>query len=337
MRTRSAMSPNPQETRIELSAGPEDDGYRLDKVLARRLEEFSRSFLQQLVRNGGVAVNGATKKPSHKVRRGDSIALVIPALPEDRVEPENIPLSVLYEDVDLIVIDKPAGMVVHPSRAGASGTLANALMFHCSQLSDVNTPLRPGIVHRLDRDTTGAIAAAKTNFAHKELAAQFEARTVRKEYLAVVEGVVDRDEDVIETRIERDARMRERMRVSFTRGRTAVTTFRVEERFGKHSIVRAFPRTGRTHQIRVHLQFIGHPIVADSLYGRSDACFPSDLRKGEIRQPSALPLIARQALHARRLEFEHPRTGARMAFEAPLPADIACLWDALRANAGANA
>jgi len=325
------MTREAEGTQIELRVGPEDAGRRLDKVLARHTEEFSRSFLQRLVRDGAASVNGTPKKPSHRVRDGDRIALQIPSMPSGRVEAENVPLPILHEDDDFIVIDKPAGMVVHPTRAGAGGTLANALMFHCSRLSDVNTPLRPGIVHRLDRDTTGVIVAAKTNFAHGGLAAQFEQRTVRKEYLAVVEGVVDRDEDLIETRIQRDPRVRERMRVTFTDGRRAVTRYEVEERYSRHTVLRVFPRTGRTHQIRVHLRHVGHPIVADAVYGRGDACFAGDL-VGEKRSQGEDPLIARQALHARRIELDHPRTGARVQFEAPVPGDINRLRQALRAQ-----
>ena len=226
-----------------------------------------------------------------------------------------------------------AGLVVHRSKGHQTGTLVNALVHHFKHLSGVSGPLRPGVVHRLDRDTSGVILVIKDDSVHEQIARQFEHRLVRKEYIAVCEGRFDLDGDLIDAPIGPDTRRRERMRVRQSAGKAAQTVYEVGERVGPFSVVRCFPRTGRTHQIRVHLRYVGHPIVADALYGRRDAIYASDLTGGE-HPPEEEPLLGRQALHARRLTITHPVRGETMTFEAPLPADMAGLIEALRGTYG---
>jgi len=317
------------------TVGEEHAGLRLDVLLSLALRDYSRTFLQRAIREGRVVVGDRpVNKPSTVVRAGQRIRVALPVLAPDRIEPEAIPLDILYEDEDILVINKPPDMVVHPSRGQASGTLANALLHHCkTRVSDIGGPLRPGIVHRLDRDTSGAILCAKTNAAHRALADQFRMRLVEKEYLAVVRGQPEHDEGDIALPIGRDRRMREKMRVLTAGGRPAMTYYALLERFRRFALVRAVPRTGRTHQIRVHLSFMGHPVAADALYGGGDAVYPSEAagRPADAREP---PLITRQALHAHRLAFTHPVTGRRVAVEAPVPPDMERLLAALRAARG---
>ncbi|MDW7995291.1 MAG: RluA family pseudouridine synthase [Gemmatales bacterium] len=307
---------------------------RLDQFLAGALPGFSRSALQRCIESGEVTVNGVPVKASYKLREGDHIRVVLPEPPRTDAVPEDIPLDILYEDDYLAVINKPPGMVVHPAPGHKRGTLVNALVHHFRQLSAINGPTRPGIVHRLDRDTSGVILVAKDERAHRELAAQFQRRTVYKEYLAIVHGEIDRDSDYIEAAIGRHPRDRERM-ATFDEPdedediKDACTYYEVVERFRGFTYVRCLPRTGRTHQIRVHLAHIGHPIVADADYSHH-----KELRLSHI-WPECPPqddciLTSRQLLHAFRLRIRHPITGRELEFSASIPADFARTLDSLQ-------
>lgn len=314
----------------ELTVAEETDQLRLDKFLSLAFRDYSRSFLQRAIKDGQVTVGEAKAKPSYLVRPGDRVRVELPILVVDRIEPEAIPLDILYEDEHILALNKPADMVVHPSRGHGHGTLANALLHHCRQnLSDVNGPLRPGIVHRLDRDTSGVILAAKTNAAHRGLAEQFKERRVHKQYLAVVRGRMEHDSGEFALPIGRDRRMREKMRVQTVGGRRAVSRYFVKERFDRWTVVRVEPLTGRTHQIRVHLSAERHPVVADALYGGGAAFYRSEISGGKPA-PDEKPIIERQALHARTITFAHPITREQMSFSADLPEDMVALIAALR-------
>src|SRR4051812_28712653 len=282
-------------------------GKRIDAYLAGRFPDYSRSVIQKVIGAGAVLVDGEPVKASYKVRLGDHVRVWLPPLADEIPAPEEIPLEVVYEDDALVVVNKGPGMVTHPAKGHWSGTLVNALQYHFDALSTVAGAHRPGIVHRLDRDTTGLLIVAKDDRAHASLAAQFEGRTIRKEYLAIVRGEPSRDSDYIEKPIGFHPTERERMAIRLPEdgAKAASTYYEVPERLGGFSLVRCLPKTGRTHQIRVHLTHIGHPIVADKMYsGRAK------LTVGDILGPDAevseRVLIERQALHAHRLEFDHP-------------------------------
>ena len=306
---------------------------RLDQFLVGLIGQRSRSDIQRIIEGGGVTVNEQPGKSNRKIRPGDRIVVEVKDAPDPAGVPEDIPLTFLYEDEFMAVIDKPADMIVHPGRGKDNwhGTLVNALQFHFdNKLSHVGGPGRPGIVHRLDRDTTGVIVVAKDDLAHRNLALQFENRQVEKEYLAICYGVPDRDADYIDKKIGRHPGVREKMaiRPNDPDARDAVTFYEVVERFKKHSLIRCKPKTGRTHQLRVHLDAIGLPIVADKPYsGRSV------MTMGEI-VPNAdepeEPLISRQALHAHRLKIRHPRIHDWMEFVAPIPPDMERVLTLLR-------
>ena len=297
---------------------PEAAGQRLDAWLAGQQPYLSRARIQSLIREGHVTVNGRTVKPSQKVAAGTTVGIDVPPVAEVGLLPEDIPLDVLYEDADVIVVNKPSGLVVHPAAGHASGTLVNALLHHCRDLAGIGGERRPGIVHRLDKDTSGALVAAKSDAAMAGLMAQFKRRQVEKQYLALVWGCPSPPAGRIETLIGRSAGDRKRMSARPPRGREALTTYEVAESFGATSLLRVHIATGRTHQIRVHLSHLRHPVVGDSQYG--------------MRHPPPLPVPApRQMLHAERLAFAHPRTGTRVECRAPLPADFAALLKALRA------
>ena len=320
------------ETRVfeeVAAAGPEHEGMRLDRFAALAFPDYSRSFLQKAIRDGEVLLDGERAKPKSPVTAGAEVRARLPLLKAPTLAPEPMDLDILYEDEHLLALNKPADLVVHPSRGNATGTLANGLLAHCQRLSDANGPLRPGIVHRLDRDTTGVILAAKTNAAHAGLAAQFEARTVKKEYVAIVRGVVEFDEGEVALPIGRDRRTREKMSVRSPDGKAAFSRYRVEERFDRFTWVRVFPRTGRTHQVRLHLSALKHPVVADAMYGGGWRLTLSEIR-GLRPADDEAPLIERQALHAARIAFEHPITREPKVFEAPLPDDLARVLRALR-------
>jgi len=316
---------------VELRIRPVHGGRRLDSFLAARYSDRSRAFFQRLIRAGHVLVNGRTVKPSSDIAGGDVVRLELPPPPKREIEPEDIPLDLLYEDDYFVVINKPAGMIVHPARGNWGGTLVNALAFHFRELSGVNGPERPGIVHRLDRDTTGIIVVAKNDMAHAQIARQWENRRVSKEYLALVEGAPQCDADVIDRPIGRHPKVREKMAVDIVGGREAVTRYEVAERFDGFAAVRAMPKTGRTHQIRVHLLSVGLGILADSMYTARARFTLADVT-GRAEDVGTV-LMERQALHARRLALWHPITGKRMEFEAPLPDDMARTLAALRRHA----
>jgi len=314
----------------------EASGVRLDRFLSAAFQDYSRTFLQKAIRGGAVTVEGEARKPRTAVRAGERIRVELPLLVEARLRPEPMDLDVLYEDEHLLAVNKPPNLVVHPSRGHGGGTLANGLLHYCREnLSDANGPLRPGIVHRLDRDTSGAILCAKTNRAHAGLTELFRTRRVRKEYLAVARGRVEHDSGEIVLPIGRDTRMRQKMRVRVEGGKQAVSRFYVEERFERFTVLRVAPRTGRTHQIRVHLSAQRHPVAADALYGGGEAVYPHEVA-GRPPGTDERPLIARQALHARRVAFRHPMTGAEIRIEAPIPQDMTRLLDALREEATKN-
>ncbi|HEX6738565.1 MAG TPA: RluA family pseudouridine synthase [Vicinamibacteria bacterium] len=308
-----------------LEVDEEGAGARLDRYLAQRLPALSRARLQELIERALVRVDGRAAKAAVRLRAGQRVSVEVPEPEPARPRPEDIPLVVVHDDAQLLVIDKPAGLVVHPGAGRASGTLVNALLHHVRDLSGVGGVLRPGIVHRLDRGTSGLMVVAKDDAAHRGLARQFADRTVEKEYLAVVLGVPARREGVIEAAIGRDPVRRQRMSLRAPRGRAARTSYRVLEAFDGAALLRLRIHTGRTHQIRVHLAGLGHPVVGDTTYGGGRV--PAS-RRAAARE--ALAALTRPALHAARLAFDHPATGQRLAFESPLPPDLAELVEALR-------
>lgn len=292
----------------------EDTGTRLDVYLVKMLS-LSRSFAQQIVQQGDVWVNGKEAKANHRLKVNDNIRVQFQEPAEEtKAEAENIPLDVIYEDKDIIVINKARGMVVHPAAGNPNGTLVNALLYHCKgELSGINGVIRPGIVHRLDKDTSGVMVAAKTDEAHRGLAAQIKAHTARRTYWALVHGNITEERGIVDAPIGRHAKDRIKMAVTFKGGRDAVTHFRVVKRYGMYTWIECKLETGRTHQIRVHMAYINHPVVNDPLYGYKKDNFP----------------IAGQALHSHCLDLVHPITGEAMHFEAPAPADfLACLQQA---------
>jgi len=304
-------------------------GRRLDGYLAAKFGNYSRSFLTGLVRDGKVTVNGKAVKPHHEIRRGDRIHIELPVFARATLAPENIPLDVVHEDDYILVINKPAGIIVHPARSHMSGTLVNALVYYCDSLPDSNDHVRPGIVHRLDRDTTGVMIVVKDEASRGWIGRQFEWRRVRKEYLAVVEGEPELDAGRISLALARHPKHREKMAVDREKGREAESVYTVLERFDGFALVQVEPKTGRTHQIRVHMAALGHPVVCDALYGRRDALYKSDLT-GESHVEGEEPLISRQALHAHRIAFAHPETRERVTYAAPPPEDMERLLAALR-------
>jgi 23S rRNA pseudouridine1911/1915/1917 synthase len=290
---------------IEFVVTENDAKLRLDQFLAKRLPEYSRSRLQQLIRSGFVRLNEQTTRPRQIVRGGDTISLREPPVEKIDVQPEPIPLEILFEDVDLIVINKSAGLTVHPGAGQRQHTLVNALLSHCITLSGIGGKERPGIVHRLDKETSGCLVVAKNDVAHRELSKQFAARTVEKIYLALVAGKLRKAAGVIEENIGRHPVHRQRMRVTSLRGRAAKTEYRVIRSSDQASLVECRLHSGRTHQIRVHLHHLGHAVLGDKVYAaRFAENFP------------------RQMLHAWKLGFYHPRIGEWKNFEAPLPADF---------------
>ncbi|HAA81119.1 MAG TPA: RNA pseudouridine synthase [Thermoanaerobacter sp.] len=298
--------------KVVLQGEKEDEGKRIDVFLAAELD-YTRSYIKKLIVDELVFVNGKTVKPSYKVKENDEVVVNIPEAEKIDVLPENIPLDILYEDDDIIVINKPQGMVVHPAPGNYSGTLVNALLYHCKNLSGINGILRPGIVHRLDKDTSGVMVVAKNDKAHISLSNQIKERSVFKKYVAIVEGVIKDEEGKIEAPIGRHPVDRKKMAV-IEDGRYALTLYKVLERFKENTLVEAVIKTGRTHQIRVHMAYIGHPIVGDHVYGFKRQKFK----------------LEGQALHSSVLGFMHPTKGVYMEFEAPLPEYFVRLIEILR-------
>jgi 23S rRNA pseudouridine1911/1915/1917 synthase len=328
------MDPSlPDDRAVELIAKIRIDGLRLDQYLVTIFPDYSRSVIQRVIEGGGVAVNGTPAKASHKVRHGDHIRVIPPAPTHPLPVPENIPIEILFEDEFLAIVNKPADMVVHPAKGHWSGTLVNALRFHFDHLSEINGDYRAGIVHRLDRDTSGVIVVAKEEQTHRDMSLLFEQRKVFKEYVAITAGVIDRDSDYIEGRIAHHPHDRIKMTVSDDEededAKEACSYYEVIERFRGYTFVRIQPRTGRTHQIRVHLASIGCPVLCDKVYSGRDCLRLSDLGQGLDQQADEV-LLLRQALHAFRLRFRHPRMGKLMEIEAPLPAEFQKTLAALR-------
>jgi 23S rRNA pseudouridine1911/1915/1917 synthase len=311
---------------LALVVGSADEGTRLDIWLARQLPEHSRARLQALIAQEAVQVDGTVvRRASSPVRGGQRIEMRLPDPVSPEPQAEDLPLTIAYQDAHLLVLDKPAGMVVHPGAGAARGTLVNALLHHVRDLSGVGGVLRPGIVHRLDKGTSGLLVVAKDDQTHRQLARQFAARTVDKQYLAVVHGLPRSPHGSVNAAIARDPRHRQRMRVPRSGGRAALSTYDVVEPLDGAALVRVRIHTGRTHQVRVHMAACGHPLVGDALYGgkRTPAC-----RNAHARE--AIASFPRPALHAAGLAFTHPSTGERLAFASPLPHDLQQLLTTLR-------
>lgn len=280
-------------------------GQRADVGLASLLE-LTRSNMQKLLEDGRVVKGSKVLKANYKLKLGDEIIVTLPEPQPLDVQPQNIPIDIIYEDEDVVVVNKARGMVVHPAAGNYNGTLVNALLYHCKNLSGINGVIRPGIVHRLDKDTSGIMICAKNDAAHVSLSEQIQSKTAKRTYMAVVRGNIKTDSGVIETLIARDKNDRKKMAVVKEDGRNAVTEYEVMERFGKYTIVKCKLLTGRTHQIRVHMEYLGYPLVGDPKYSPKKTPFA----------------INGQALHSLTLDFIHPRTGEQMHFEAPLPEDM---------------
>lgn len=313
-----------QTSSLRFFVTAEEAGERLDTFLATRINDWSRARLQRLIEDADVLVNGRTTKASYKVRANDELEIELTSLAAAHFEPENIPIDIVYEDDEVIVVNKPAGMVVHPAAGNMSGTLANALAFHFSQLSTAGGPARPGIVHRLDKGTSGLLVVAKTETTHENLANQFRAREVFKSYVALVHGQLARDRGEIDQPIARDPRNRTRMAI-VRGGRPALSVYRTREAFARFTSLNVELKTGRTHQIRVHLAWMKHPVVGDEVYGGGRDKTVSD---PQVR--GAIAKLNRQFLHAHELGFQHPRTNQQLRFTASLPSELLHVLDLVR-------
>lgn len=298
---------------IELIVGEEDEGTRLDVFINRKLGKLSRSHIQKLIEDGMVKVNGLNSKTSLKVKRDQLVEVNIPEPKKLEVDAQDIPIEILYEDKDVAVVNKPKGMVVHPACGNYSGTLVNAIMYKCDKLSSINGIIRPGIVHRIDKDTSGVLVIAKNDNAHMKLSQQLKNHTMTRRYVALVYGDLKNQKGIIDAPIARHKTERKKMAVG-KEGKSAVTHFEVIERLNGYTLIKASLETGRTHQIRVHMAYIGHPLVGDEVYGP---------KKPKIK-------VKGQMLHAEVLGFTHPATGEYMEFSAPMPQDFRDLLDKLR-------
>ena len=281
----------------------EEDNERLDYYLSTELDEISRTYIQKLIKEKFVLVNDGVKKPSYLVKEGDVLKVNLPEPKKLELIPEDIPLDIVYEDDDVVVINKPQNLVVHPAPGNYTGTLVNALLYHIDSLSSINGVIRPGIVHRLDKDTSGLLIVAKNDFAHKELSNQLKDRKIHREYIALINGVLKNDEGTINLPIGRDPKNRLKMTVIYTNSKEAITNYWVLNRFSSYTLVKVKLETGRTHQIRVHFSHLKHSIVGDPLYSSGKNEFGLD----------------KQLLHARKLGFIHPRSGEYMEFECDIP------------------
>jgi 23S rRNA pseudouridine1911/1915/1917 synthase len=317
-----------QRKRFSIIVTKRGERRRLDQFLSETNLKLSRSQAKNLIQKHLIFLNQKPAKPSARVKTGDIVSGTLPEPEPLSLKPEPIPLTILYEDSSIIVVDKSSGMVVHPAYGNLSGTLVNALLYHCKDLAGINGVLRPGIVHRLDKDTSGVMVVAKDDEAYHHLAKQFKNRTVKKVYWAIVYGRVSRDEGLVDSDIGRHSSERKRMSTRTKRGRPAITRWMKVEELDGATFLEIFPQTGRTHQIRVHLSSIGHPILGDPLYGRKG-------RPGAIHDPvlrECVKRLNRQALHAQRLEFTHPRTGERAQFASPMPRDMEEVLEWLRSK-----
>lgn len=299
--------------KITVRVEPGDSGKRADRFLSSRLDNMSRSALKRMIDSGQVTMDGETVTPRHLTREGEEFTIRLPQPAEIKAMPEKIGLDIVYEDADIVIVNKPAGMVVHPAKGHHTGTLVNALLYHCKDLSGIGGEIRPGIVHRLDKDSSGLIAVAKNDAAHSSLSEQLAARSMEREYLAVVRGVLKEGSGTIDMPIGRHPVYRKKISVKTNSPREAVTHYETLESFKDAAYIKVKLHTGRTHQIRVHLSAIGHPIVGDSLYGKHKS-----------------GLIDRLALHAWRLSLTHPKSGQRKTFTADPPEDFQRLLAALQ-------
>ena len=311
--------------------GQDEQGLRLDVYLSRRDPTLSRSQARRLIDDGDALVDGKAVRASHRLRTGEKVSLRKPPPVPSEIVPEEIPLDIRFEDDAILVVDKPAGMVVHPAAGNFRGTLVNALQFHCRSLSGIGGVMRPGIVHRLDKGTSGLMVIAKSDEAHRHLSEQFKRRLVSKHYTALVHGNVRQDEGVVDAPVGRHPVERKKMSTASRRGKAALTRWRVLERFGAFTLLAAKIETGRTHQIRVHLSALGHPVVGDSVYGGSKRLVESPALRAVLKK------LSRQALHAGRLSFAHPVTGKEMTFESSPPEDMAEVIRVLREKTANNA
>jgi 23S rRNA pseudouridine1911/1915/1917 synthase len=309
----------------------QNDWARLDKFLADSVGALSRSRARALVEQGMVTLDGRHVRPTHRVSRGQEIVLTIPPESREELQPEDRPVSFVHVDEFIAVVNKPPGVVVHPAAGNRSGTLVNALLFHLGALPAEGQEDRPGIVHRLDKGTSGLLVVARTPEALHFLQLEFAQRRVQKEYLAITAGVPRGHSGTVTAAIGRDETKRKKMAVKAYGGRKAVTRYEVIEDFSTHALVRLAPLTGRTHQIRVHLRSLGTPVLCDSTYSRKSVVRASELL-GAKKEKGEEPVLARQALHAHRLSFEHPKSGQRVSFEAPLPADMQNVLEILRSR-----
>ena len=315
------MSAEPQLLNVDIEAV----GLRLDSFLTTQLSDISRTRVQRAIEDGDILVNERVAKPSYRLREGDQIEIDLPEPPPVELIPEPLPLNIMYEDDDLIVVDKPAGMVVHPGAGVDSGTLANALVYHFNSLSNVAGRIRPGIVHRLDKETSGLMLVAKNDVAHERLSDQFRDRKVFKKYIALVHGRLSRERGEIEARIGRSPRHRTRMAVlAGGAGRPAHTIFEVAARYQDFTLLNVRIKTGRTHQIRVHLAHIGHPVVGDSAYGGGR---DNSIRNASVKRD--VQALGRHFLHSTELAFDHPSTRARLEFTSPLSRELGALLNKL--------
>lgn len=288
----------------KLSLKCEFSGERIDKFICENLEDITRSAVQKLIEEGNVEVNSAPVSKNYKCKEGDSVEITIPDAQPLNVKAENIPLEIIYEDEDLLVVNKPKGMVVHPANGNFEGTLVNALLYHCKDsLSGINGVIRPGIVHRIDKDTSGLLIVAKNDMAHLSLARQIKEHSFTRAYEAVVYGNIKEDELTVNQPIGRSPKDRKKMAVTFKNSKNAITHFYVKKRYGEFTYVRCVLETGRTHQIRVHSAYISHPVAGDSVYGPK----------------KVITELGGQCLHAKQIGFVHPRTGEYMEFESELP------------------
>ena len=325
-----SQPPDENETALKalaLQVGNSIKERRVDKYLHGRFSNYSRVMLQEIIKAGAVKVNGKIVKQSFKLSPGDKIDMTLPKLPSKEIQPEDIPINIIYEDDDLIILNKQPGIIVHPARGNTHGTLVNALAFYSDKLSSGLGEFRPGIVHRLDKNTTGVMVVAKNDSAQWKIAKQFENRQTKKSYLAIVHGTPELNADRINEPLGIHPKAREKYAIRPQKGKEAITFYETLEVFRGFSLLKLTPRTGRTHQIRVHLSYIKHPIVADDMYG-GKLVYLWQLADGE--QQVAEPIINRVALHAHTLEFKHPTTQKQVKFEAPLPEDMQNLLEALR-------
>ena len=311
------------EGEFAITAGASDAAQRLDVVVAAHLTDCSRSYASLLIQTGRIQVCNQKKKPGYRVRAGDVIHGELPSREEPACDPEPIPLDILFEDAHIIVVNKPAGMVVHPAPGNTTGTLVHGLLYHCPALGGIGGDMRPGIVHRLDKDTSGAIIVAKHRSALERLSRQFKARKVKKRYLALVYGCVATAHGRISLPVGRHPVHRKKMSVFSPKGRPAETLWRVKERFRHATLLEVDLKTGRTHQIRVHCAAIHHPLVGEAVYAAGRK--PVRTRKGDAEAMTLLGAAARQMLHAHQIEFKHPETDAPMSVTAPMPEDMRAL------------